>query len=88
MSSTSKPFIGERNIKRLSLFGRISVDEDNSLLLLRTNKAFFLIQQYVEEPKYGALYMGHKNDKFYDDFCEFCSRIIIDFRVGNIHETE
>lgn len=75
-TSISKPIVSERNIRNLLFFGRIEINEDNSLLLLRRNKAFFVIQTFVENPEFGVLYVGHENDKFYEDFSEFCSRIL------------
>jgi len=87
-TGTSKPIVSERNIRNLSFFGRIQVDEDNSLFLLRRKKAFFVIQHFVENPEFGVLYVGHENDRFYDEFCDFCSRILIDFKVTHNYETE
>lgn len=75
-TSTSRSIVSESNIRNLLFFGRIEINENCSLLLLRRNKAFFVIQTFVENPMFGALYVGHENDKFYDDFSEFCNRML------------
>lgn len=86
-TSTSKPIVSECNIKNLLFFGRIKINENSSLLLLRRNKAFFVIQNFVENPEYGVRYLGHENDKFYEDFSEFCVSRMLKFKIQQ-YETQ